>query len=320
MVAEQVDLVPVVAGQPPEVFQARPPPAVVVGPLRGQRRDRVVVGRQLDPQVVGVADVQHPAVALPDRHPAVAERVAEERDEQDLGLEPEVHGPGLQPEPPPGRLRVGLPPRPVGELERHVAAVALRDAGVFLLGQVHPGVREVGQPARVVGVAVGEDDVRHVPGAEAERLDLPDGGVVLVELEPGHVDELLAQPLDGLPHVQQADAGVDEGEAVPVFEEQAVAEDLRVRRGVQGAAVDVVDGRHRGLSFPTAIKNGRRDPPFSPREKVAGTAGSAQIVHEGHSTPGGRLTSKQRPLIRPFGAPSPGGRRGSIRLHDGKPR
>ena len=36
--------VAVVAGHPPELFQALPTPAVVVGPLRGQQGDRVVVG------------------------------------------------------------------------------------------------------------------------------------------------------------------------------------------------------------------------------------------------------------------------------------
>jgi hypothetical protein len=43
----------------------------------GQRRNRVVSRRQLDFQVVRIPDVQQPAVALVDNHPAAPERVAE---------------------------------------------------------------------------------------------------------------------------------------------------------------------------------------------------------------------------------------------------
>ena len=118
VVAEQIDFVSVLASQPPEVLQARLPLVIIVGPLRGQHGDRVVVGRQLDPQVVGVAGVQYPPVALPDRHPAVPERVAEERDEKDFVTEPKGYRSGLQPEPSPGRCRVRLPRGLVRELER----------------------------------------------------------------------------------------------------------------------------------------------------------------------------------------------------------
>lgn len=125
------------------MLQARRPLVVVVGPLRGQRGDRVVIGRQLDPQKVGVAGVQHPSAALSDRHPAVPERVAEERDEEDFGPEPEGYRPGLQPEPPSRRCWIRPPLRPVRELGRRVAGITARHAGAFLLGYVHVGVREV---------------------------------------------------------------------------------------------------------------------------------------------------------------------------------
>jgi hypothetical protein len=87
--------------------------------------------------------------------------------------------------------------------------------------------------------------VRHVRRAEAQLLNLPDGGVLFVELEPSHGDERLADPFERLLHVQQADTGVHQGEAVLILEQQAVADGLRVRRHLQRPAVDVVDGRHR---------------------------------------------------------------------------
>jgi hypothetical protein len=118
---------------------------------------------------------------------------------------------------------------------------------------MHPGLREIGESAHMVGVTVGDDGVGHVPGAESQPLDLPDGGVGLVEEEPDHVDELLTQPLDGPLHVEQSDAGVHEGEAVLVFQEEAVTDRLRVRGWPQKSAVDVVNGRHRvAIAFRVA--------------------------------------------------------------------
>ena len=116
--------------------------------------------------------------------------------------------------------------------------------GLFLLGNVDLGVREVGEAAGVARVAVGQNDVPHVSGRKPECFDPADGGVRLVELEAGHVDERLPQPLDRVRHVPEADAGIDEGEAFPVPQQQAVADDRRVRRDQERPAVDVVNRRH----------------------------------------------------------------------------
>src|SRR5262249_3696368 len=106
-----------------------------------------------------------------------------------------------------------------------------------------------------VGVAMSEDDVLHVGGAEAEPLDLLDGGVGLVELEPGQVDQMLADPLGGVPHVEQADPRVHEGEAGLIFEQQTMADDSGAGRLVQESAVDVVSGGHRAsCSSPIFIR------------------------------------------------------------------
>jgi hypothetical protein len=107
----------------------------------------------------------------------------------------------------------------VGELRRGVPPVAASDAGVFFRRDVDHGVREVGQSPGVVGVAVRQDDVPHVAGPEAEGFDPADGGVGFVELEAGHLDERSAQPPVRVPHVEQADAGIDQGEAAVVVQQ-----------------------------------------------------------------------------------------------------
>lgn len=127
-----------------------------------------------------------------------------------------------------------------------------RDPGVLFRRDVDRGAGEVGESAGVVGVAVRQDDVAHVAGPVAERLDPAGGGVVFVKLEARRLDERSAQPLVGAPHVKQADAGVDQGEAAVVLQQQAVAGDRGVRRDEQRPAVDVADPRHRSSVTPHA--------------------------------------------------------------------
>ena len=100
---------------------------------------------------------------------------------------------------------------------------------------------------------MGEDDVPHVHPAEAQLLHLPDGGVLFVEEAPGHVDEQLPDPFERLLFVQQADAGVHQGEPGLISEHQAVADHLRVRRRLHRATVDVVDGRRHRILSPSGF-------------------------------------------------------------------
>jgi hypothetical protein len=132
----------------------------------------------------------------------------------------------------------------VGELRRHVPPVPATNAVVFFFRHVHLGVREVGQTAGVVGVGVGQDDVSYLTGGEAEGLDPPNSGVILVELEAGEVNERLPEPSGRVPYVFEADAGIDQGESLSLLQQQAVADDRRVRRHLERAAVEVVNRRH----------------------------------------------------------------------------
>ena len=81
------------------------------------------------------------------------------------------------------------------------------------------GVREIGEASGVIGIGVGEDDVADIIWREAELFDTAEGGVVFVELEACHVDELLAEAFDGVLDVEEADAGVDQSEAGFVFQQ-----------------------------------------------------------------------------------------------------
>jgi hypothetical protein len=138
---------------------------------------------------------------------------------------------------------------------------------------VHASLGEVVEPTRMIEVQVGEQDVSHVLGAEAESLDLTDGGLSLLErrtVQPSK--EWTESPL-GLTCVARAEAGIDEHEAVLVgLDEQAVANELRraqeqVRVAVHqhpaerthGHAVEVVNAHRRP---PVRRRRAMRMPPI----------------------------------------------------------
>jgi hypothetical protein len=55
-------------------------------------------------------------------------------------------------------------------------------------------------------------------------FDPTNGRVGFVELKARHVDQGLSQPFDGIPHFDQADAGIHESKAVFILQEQAMAD------------------------------------------------------------------------------------------------
>jgi hypothetical protein len=179
----------------------------------------VVVRVQLDPQIVGVADVQDPAVSLLDRHAAVPERMTEKWNEQNTRRESEVDRTRLQAEPVLRRLRVRPPVRAVLEVDGQVAEMPPFDAVEFLLGDVYRRIGEIGEPPGVVGVAVGQHDVLHVGRVEAEGLDAPDRRVGFVELETDQFDQRPADPLFRIPAVQQTDPRINQRQPGLVFEQ-----------------------------------------------------------------------------------------------------
>ena len=127
-------------------------------------------------------------------------------------------------------LRVALPRREVGVDDRPV---------VLLGGRVDRRLREVRDATDVVEVHVRQDDVLHVGGREATRLDLADRGLGVVAVRP-HQESGDSHALR-VGEVVPAETAVDEHEAVRRLAQQDVADDLGHRGRVQRAAVEVVN-------------------------------------------------------------------------------
>jgi hypothetical protein len=192
MVADDVDLRSVVTHQTTKLLEARPSLYIIVGTLGGDLRDGVIVRRQLDPQVVRIPNVEQPPIFLLDRHAAVTEGVAEQRDQQHFGRKPNINRPCLESEPLTRRTTVGLPSRAVGEVRRDISPMNARNVGQFLFRDVDLRLRKVGKPTRMVGVAVRQNDVPHVFGRKSKCFNSANGSIRLIELETRHVDERLA--------------------------------------------------------------------------------------------------------------------------------
>jgi len=197
----------------------------------------MIVGRQLRPKIVGVADVKEPPAVISHGDAAVPHGMAEEGHEEHLELAHVQQRPRLGPVPPAGGPLMRLPSRPVVELGSGVPLVAGPQAIVFLGRHVHRGGGKISQPAGVIRIPVREDDVRHVRGLEAESFNLSNSGQRLVELEPGRIDGGLAYPFERPSDVLEADSRVDQNEAAFAFEQQAVASGRRIGRRVQDTAV-----------------------------------------------------------------------------------
>ena len=91
-------------------------------------------------------------------------------------------------------------------------------------------MRKVGNTTNVVDVKVRDHDVPDIGSAEAELLDLANGGFVAVEHWPDEVARR-PEPPRGVGDVVQAKAGVYEDQTVGGLDEQDVA-DLRGTGGV----------------------------------------------------------------------------------------
>jgi hypothetical protein len=154
----------------------------------------------------------------------------------------------------------------VGEVRARVArAVAELGAhGRRALGREHVdlGTGEVGQPARVVEVEVGDGDVADVGRVEAQAADLLHGRLTELGLRAKADRERHAETSVRAGDVVSAEAGVDQHEAVPGLDQQAVAAHARAPEAAlagdqsapvraEGAAVEVVN-RHPGVSLSHA--------------------------------------------------------------------
>ena len=138
----------------------------------------------LAPVEVGVAGVQDPACAGVDRHPRMAPGVPGQLDHQDFGRKSLERPHGLEAEP--GLPACGVGPPVANRVELRRAIAAPRDEApppslrrlALARQHVDRGLREVLDTVGVVEVEMGEDDVAHVAGGEAPRLQLEQGCVL----------------------------------------------------------------------------------------------------------------------------------------------
>ena len=89
---------------------------------------------------------------------------------------------------------------------------------------MHLGLGEVGQPAGMVGVEMGDDDPAHVGGAEAERLELPQRRRLGLRLGVHQAEE--GAELARVARVLDAEAGIDQNQPLAGLDREAVADDM----------------------------------------------------------------------------------------------
>ena len=100
--------------------------------------------------------------------------------------------------------------------------------------------REVRCTADMVGIEVGEHDVPNIFAAEAESVELDGRRLGGFEYRSGDEPDR-SHPSLRVGAVVDAEAGVNEHQAVVGFDQQYVAYALRTANGVHGAAVEMVD-------------------------------------------------------------------------------
>lgn len=125
------------------------------------------------------------------------------------------------------------------EVRRPIALLVARRARVesrFLLGamNVDLGGRKVWNPASVVEIEMGHDDVPDVAPREPEALDLPRGGVLLREAGPCPSNEACPETLRWGASVLQTEPGIDEDEPVAIGLDQ---------KGVDHSCIDPLEDR-----------------------------------------------------------------------------
>jgi hypothetical protein len=126
---------------------------------------------------------------------------------------------------------------------------------------VDDGFGEIFEPARMIEIEMGKDDVTDVPGAEAQCLDLPYRGFLLAQLDvehrahrPGNARMRTAMSVRD---IAKPVAGIDQHEAVAVgLDQQAMADEApgqpfaapveqRPADRAIGAAIEVMDAHDR---------------------------------------------------------------------------
>ena len=205
------------------------------------------VGRQIELGIGGqrVGGLEEPSAGVADGDAAVAQRVPVQRDEIHLRLEWQADG--VESQPVDGGRVVEHPTRAVREVGgivcQRAPAPAVDQCIVLAAVEVDLGVREVGQAAGVVEVQVGEDDVLDGLGGIAQPgylMTCREGWVALHaegEAEAAHHAR-------GRRVIVDAEAGVDEDEAVVGLDEQAGRGHMPARHvGRHRRAVEQTNGQ-----------------------------------------------------------------------------
>lgn len=84
-------------------------------------------------------------------------------------------------------------------------------------------------------------NVANIFCTETKLLDPPHGCVVFMKLKSGNANPLLAQSLNGLLNIQQANPSVNESQPRAIVQKQAVANHCWKVRDQQRSAIDVMD-------------------------------------------------------------------------------
>lgn len=87
-----------------------------------------------------------------------------------------------------------------------VSPVTGSNLGVLFRGDMHHGIREIGEPTCVVGVTMREYHVLDICRLKPHPFDLPNCCIRITELKSRQIDELLSDPLDGIGDISETNS------------------------------------------------------------------------------------------------------------------
>ena len=89
---------------------------------------------------------------------------------------------------------------------------------LFFRRDMHRRVGEVSQSAGMIGIPVRQHDVANIVCTETKLFNSPHGRVFFMKLKTSHIDQLLAQPLDGSLNIQQANPCINKSQSGAVLQ------------------------------------------------------------------------------------------------------
>ena len=216
---------------------------------------------------IGIAGVQQPSVLVAHRDPAMAERVARQRDHQNVRLAVAERAHALEAEPVLAAGAVERPIRPVLPLRRDVASFRRHDLMrhrhvEFLAMDMYLGLWKVRHAARMVAIEMRQQQMPYVIGREAERLHLADGRLGRIKPRRGLPDPFAPEPRR-VADVVEPDAGVDQHEAVIALDQQAVTDHPRPLEDAAAAVHEPLADRAHGAGVEMVDAHDQSSAEFS---------------------------------------------------------